>query len=229
MKMHLPANAALALLVLGAAHGINPAMGWLFAVARGLQERSRRAVWAALGPLALGHALAIAAALIVAIVLGRLVPQSGLRWIVSAALIGVGVDGLLRHRHVRLGGMRVNARELTTWSFLMASAHGAGIMVLPFMLSSVAAQMPSQQSHHEMMSMAGMDPGAIIQIASGSISALQITAPLIHTAGYLLITALLAVVVYEKVGLRILRRAWINLNLIWSVAMIAIGLTGLLK
>jgi len=227
--MQTPSGAGLTLLVLGAAHGINPAMGWLFAVGRGLQERSRRAVWTALGPLALGHAMAIGAAVIVAAALGRMMPLNGLRWIVGVILIGVGADGLLRHRHVRLSGMRVNARELTTWSFLMASVHGAGIMVLPFILGSFAATKATPAHlHHRMMSMAGMDANAMAGIASGS-AALQITAPLIHTAGYLVVTAMLAVVVYEKVGLRMLRRAWINLNVVWCVSMIAIGVVALLQ
>src|SRR5438552_3784051 len=102
----------ISLLALGAAHGINPAMGWLFAVGRGLQERDRRALWRALGPLAAGHALSIGAAVVVAIKLGQLLPVGWLKWIVGAALFTVGVDGLIRHRHVRLGGMRVSGREL---------------------------------------------------------------------------------------------------------------------
>jgi hypothetical protein len=191
----------LSLLALGAVHGINPAMGWLFAVGRGLQERDRRAVWHAIGPLALGHAAAIAVALFVAITLGKVVPVQWLRWIVAAALLVVGVDGLIRHRHVRLGGMRVNARELATWSFLMASAHGAGLMVLPFTLQTLGAQ-----HHHHAMSV--VDP-------------VGLTAALIHTLGYVAVTASLAVIVYEKVGLRILRRAWINLNVLWAGALIA--------
>ena len=136
----------LSLLVLGAAHGINPAMGWLFAVARGFQERDRRAVWRALGPLALGHALAIAVAVLIVLMLGQTLPMRWLRWIIAAALLMVGVDGLLRHRHVPLGGMRVNARELATWSFLMASVHGAGLMVLPFVLGAAAPRHPDRSA-----------------------------------------------------------------------------------
>jgi len=241
----------LSLLLLGAAHGINPAMGWLFAVGRGLQERDRRALWRALGPLALGHALAIAAALLLAITLGQMLPLTWLRWVVAAALLAVGIDGLVRHRHVRLSGMHVSARELTTWSFLMASAHGAGLMVLPFVLGAVAAPV-SMSHHHHMMptskyvesrSMSGTYlPAAHGQIAAAggqqfasvipagfdSIGANAITAPVVHTLGYLAMTALIAVVIYEKVGLRILRRAWINLNLLWSAAMIGAAAFALL-
>ena len=199
----------LSLLALGAVHGINPAMGWLFAVGRGLQERDRRAVWRALGPLALGHAVAIAVAVLLAITLEQMLPMQWLRWIVAAALLAVGIDGLVRHRHVRLGGMRVNARELATWSFLMASVHGAGLMVLPFMLGA-AAPRPAAALHHDHAVAAGI----------GVVDPIGVMAALIHTLGYLAVTAALAVVVYEKVGLRILRRAWINLNVLWAGALI---------
>ena len=201
----------LSLLLLGAAHGVNPAMGWLFAVGRGLQTRDRRAVWGALGPLAVGHALAIAVAVLLAVSLGQVLPLRGLRWVVAAALLAVGVDGLVRHRHVRLGGMRVNARELATWSFLMASAHGAGLMVLPFVLGATVPAPGGMHHHHA---------APVLAAGAASAGAIGVTAPLVHTLGYLAATLVLAVVVYEKVGLRILRRAWINLNAIWSAALI---------
>lgn len=213
----------LSLLALGAAHGVNPAMGWLFAVGRGLQERDRRALWRALGPLALGHALAIGAAVLLAITLGRFLPLRWLRWIVAAALLGVGVDGLARHRHVRLGGMRVSAPELTTWSFLMASAHGAGLMVLPFVLGATAPR-PMSALHHHAASAGGGPTASLLAAGLTGVDAIGVAAPLIHTLGYLVVTGALAVVVYEKVGLRILRRAWINLNVVWAAAMVAAAL-----
>ena len=123
-----------ALALLGAVHGLNPGMGWLFAVALGLQERDRRAVWSAMLPLAVGHALAIAAAIGVAAVVGLVVATDGIRWIVAATLLVLGVVRLRRHRHPRWVGMRAGARDLTLWSFLMATAHGAGLMLLPFAL-----------------------------------------------------------------------------------------------
>jgi hypothetical protein len=107
--MNTPAHAGLVLLALGGAHGINPAMGWLFAVARGLQDRSHRAVWGALGPLAIGHAMAIGIAVIAATTLGNMLPLRFVRLIVSVALLSDGISGLVRHRHVRLSGMRVSA------------------------------------------------------------------------------------------------------------------------
>ena len=208
----------LSLLLLGAAHGINPAMGWLFAVGRGLQRRDRREVWRALGPLAAGHAVAIGVAVVAALALGEVIPARGLRWVVAVALAGVGVDGLVRHRHVSLGGMRVGARELATWSFLVASVHGAGLMVLPFVLGARQAPAPLLHHHHE--------ASAAI---TGGLDPLGMTAPLVHTLGYLVVTAALAVLVYEKVGLGILRRAWINVNALWAASLIAAGvLTALL-
>ena len=221
MTIDDPSLPWLSLLALGAAHGINPAMGWLFAVGRGLQERNRRAVWRALGPLALGHAVAIAVAVLLAIALGQMLPIRWLRWIVAAALLAVGVDGLVRHRHVRLGGMRVNARELATWSFLMASVHGAGLMVLPFVLGAAASPPSAALHHHHAMGLVGGQARSLVEAGIGVVDPIGVTAALIHTLGYLAVTAALAVVVYEKVGLRILRRAWINLNVLWAAALIA--------
>src|SRR6185369_153606 len=159
-------------IVLGAIHGINPAMGWLFAVSLGLQAGDGRAVWRALAPLALGHALAIAAAVVAAAILGVVLPLSWLRWLAAGALLSFGAFHLLRHRHPRYGGMCVGARELTMWSFLMASAHGAGLMVLPFVLG-VAVQ------------------GAHAHTGRVSMSA-GLLATMLHTASYLFVTGSLA-------------------------------------
>jgi hypothetical protein len=200
-----------ALLALGAGHGINPAMGWLFAVALGLQRGSRRAVWASLGPLALGHAAAVAAALAASGLTGLVLSTDALRWVTAALLVGLGLFRLVRSRHITYGGMLVNGRELATWSFLMASAHGAGLMVLPLVLGD---GLP-----------AGHDHG--LAAASFGIAALEwsgAVAAMVHTAGYLLATGAIAVVVYERVGLRFLRRAWLNLDLAWAVALVVTGI-----
>jgi hypothetical protein len=201
-----------ALLALGAGHGINPAMGWLFAVALGLQRQRRGAVWGALGPLAVGHALAIAAAIAVAGVIGLIVPLQLVKWGTAGLLVGLGVFRLVRSRHISYGGMRVDARELATWSFLMASAHGAGLMVLPLVLGGVHS---TAHAHHvaaaSVMGVAGIEWNGLL-------------AALVHTAGYLLVTGVIAVTVYERVGLRFLRRAWVNLDLIWAVALIVTGI-----
>jgi hypothetical protein len=198
----------LLLLLLGAYHGINPGMGWLFAVALGMQERRRAAVAWSLVPIALGHALAIAAAIVAAGLLGMLVSLGHLRVIVAGVLFAFGCYRVFRHRHPKGGGMRVGFRDLTMWSFLMASAHGAGLMVLPVLFGLSAGD-------H-----AGHSAGART-LLSASI------AVAVHTAGYLVVTALVAAVVYEKVGLAVLRRAWINMDLIWSGALMLTGLLAL--
>src|SRR5262245_42626905 len=140
----MPTNAwaaAGALLSLGALHGLNPGMGWLFAVALGTQQGQRRAVWRALGPLALGHALAIAVAVAIAMGLGVIVPSGGVRWGAAALLVGLGAWQLRGHRHPGLGrwrvGLRATGRELTVWSFVVATAHGAGLMAAPFAVRAV--------------------------------------------------------------------------------------------
>jgi hypothetical protein len=200
-----------ALLALGAGHGINPGMGWLFAVALGLQRQSRGAVWGALGPLAAGHALAIAAAIAVAGVAGLIVPLGVLQWGTAGLLVGLGLYRLVRSRHISYGGMRVDARELATWSFLMASAHGAGLMVLPLVLGNgAAAGHPHQMAAASVIGLANIEWSGIL-------------AALVHTAGYLLVTGAIAVIVYERVGLRFLRTAWVNLDLIWAVALVITG------
>src|SRR6516162_9300439 len=122
------------ILPLGAFHGINPGMGWLFAVALGMQERRLGAVWQALIPLTLGHALAIAAAVLVAVTAGAAIPGASLRLPVAVTLVALGVYRLIRHRHFSGGGINVGMGGLTTWSFLMATCHGAGLMVLPVFL-----------------------------------------------------------------------------------------------
>jgi hypothetical protein len=201
-----------ALVALGAGHGINPAMGWLFAVALGLQRQRRGAVWGALGPLAIGHALAIAAAIAAAGMLGLIVPVEVLKWGTAALLVAFGVFRVVRSRHIAYGGMGVDGRQLGTWSFLMASAHGAGLMVLPLVLSDLPAV---GQGHHM---------AAASVIGSAALKWSGVVAALVHTAGYLLVTGAIAVVVYERVGLRFLRTAWVNLDLVWAVALVATGI-----
>src|SRR5579885_2303347 len=192
---------------LGAFHGLNPGMGWLFAVALGMQEGKRSAVWRALIPLTLGHVLAIAAAIGVAILAGIALSPTMLRWPVAALLAVLGVRQLYRHLHPRWAAMRVGMGGLTLWSFLMASAHGAGLMVLPVFLSMTAlAQGPACHA-----------PGASTQALTAGM------ATLVHSVGYLIVTAFAAWVVMDRLGLGLLRKAWINLDLIWAVALILTG------
>lgn len=126
----------LALILLGAWHGLNPGMGWLFSVALGLQQRSRSAVFAALVPIALGHALAIGLVVLLVYIVGAVVPFRWLQMGGAAALLLVASWKLWRARHPTWVGMRVSFWDLTLWSWLMASAHGAGLMVVPVLLGA---------------------------------------------------------------------------------------------
>lgn len=207
-----------ALLLLGATHGINPGMGWLFAVALGMQEQERRAVWRALLPLAAGHTVAIAGTIAAAGVLGLALPIGTLKWLVAATLLGVGVMHLIGHRHPRWGGMRVGARDLAVWSALMATAHGAGLMALPFVLrasADAAADGGAHAGHAAMVHSAMVHTEGLAGDAG-----IGLWATAVHTLGYLLTTGVVAVVVYEKVGLRVLRRAWVNLDVVWAAALV---------
>jgi hypothetical protein len=194
------------LFLLGAYHGINPGMGWLFAVARGMQEHRARAVAWSLPAIALGHALSIGVVVLIAGLAQVALPLMYIRIGVAVALVGLGVYKLIRTRHFRWGGMRVGFRQLTIWSFLMASAHGAGLMMLPIVLTG-------SHAHHHAVSQ-----GA----ASG------VWATLIHTLGYFIVTAAVALLVYQKFGLAMLRRSWFNLDLIWAIALVVTGFFALL-
>ena len=212
-------GAAGALLSLGALHGLNPGMGWLFAVALGVQQGDRRAVWRALGPLALGHALAIAVAVAVAFGLGAALPLTGLRWGAAALLVGLGLWQLRGHRHPGLGrwraGLRATGRELTLWSFVVATAHGAGLMAAPFAVRAMNSGVADHLGH------ASHSTAAMASVVAVDWPTLWATS--VHTAGYLLVTAALAVVVYERAALHLVRRAWINFDLIWAGALLLTG------
>jgi hypothetical protein len=201
------------LFLLGAYHGINPGMGWLFAVALGMQESSGRAVVRALVPIACGHAIAIAFVIVVARLVQFVLPLDYVKIAVAAALVGLGLYRLVRSRHFAWGGMRVGFRDLAVWSFLMASAHGAGLMVLPVVIGLGAVHAASGDHLHMHMA---EDPRTLV------------TATLVHTAGYLVFTAALALVVYRKLGLALLRSAWFNLDRVWAIALIATGAAAVL-
>jgi hypothetical protein len=202
-----------ALFLLGAYHGINPGMGWLFAVARGMQEHSSKAVVRSLGPITLGHALAIGTVVLLAGLLEVVLPLRYVKFAVASALLALGLYRIIRNRHVRWGGMQVGFSELTFWSFLMASAHGAGLMVIPLVLRLGTADASS--SEHRMHA-AGVQ---------GSVTGMEAT--LVHTLGYLTVTAGIALLVYRKLGLALLRKAWFNLDLVWAAALLVTGCVAL--
>jgi len=199
------------MLLLGAYHGINPGMGWLFAVALGIQEQKGSAVAKSIIPLAVGHALAIATVVLATALLGMVVPLTTVRYCVAAFLIGLGIWSLVKHWHPRWVRMQVGFRDLTVWSFLMASAHGAGLMVVPVLLGSGTVEAAERMAGHHQMT-ASVSP-LVGMIAS-----------LVHTAAYLAVTGALAWVVYRKLGLGLLRKTWFNFNLLWGVALVITGL-----
>lgn len=202
-------------LFLGAFHGINPGMGWLFAVALGMQHGSARGVWRALPPIALGHAMAVGVVVLVVGLARLAVPMDSLNVLVALVLITLGLYRLRRHRHPRFGGMQVGFRDLAAWSFLMASAHGAGIMVLPFVMPAQATVAAVSHEH----------AGHVVS-ASASLAALAVG---LHTLAYFGVMVLAAWVVYRKLGLGLLRKAWFNVDWLWAGALIVTGVVVLLK
>lgn len=201
----------LALVGLGAFHGVNPAMGWLFAVALGLHRRSRAVVLESLIPIALGHALAVALVALAVVALSLSVDQRVIRIIGGSALIGWAIYHRLygaRHR-VRIG-MRAGMAALALWSFLMASAHGAGLMLVPILVPLAGI---GGRAGHAM-------PGASLTAALVAVG--------LHTFAMLTVTAVIALVVYDWVGLGFLRRGWVNLDWVWAGSLLATGLLLLL-
>lgn len=221
-----------ALLALGAFHGINPGMGWLFAVALGLQERRRRAVLWALVPIAIGHALSIGAVVLVVGLAQEAIPLEWLRWPIGAGLVLFGGYKLFRMRHPKWVGMKVSFRDLVTWSFLMASAHGAGLMLVPVLLGWSAGEGDAHAHHHhaghEAMGGGEHAEHASVIAAVGKGPLLALLATGVHTLGYLVVMLVCAVAVYEWVGLAILRKAWINLDGVWAGALVITGVATML-
>jgi hypothetical protein len=189
-------------------------MGWLFAVALGLQEQKRAAVFRALPPIVLGHALSIGI-IIGAVLMARMnLPHRTLKVAAAVLLFAFGFYRLLRTRHPTWVGMRVGFGDLTLWSFVMASAHGAGLMLVPFFLPSPTTETMHHHDGHEMHAWA---------FANFSAPSLLAASVALHTLGYLLATAVVAILVYEKLGVTILRRAWFNIDLIWMLALMITG------
>jgi hypothetical protein len=206
----------LALILLGAYHGLNPAMGWLFAVSLGQQEGRREAVIKAFWRIVLGHA---AVTLVVAAVLAAqvVVPLGVLKYVGAGALILFGLYKLIRRKHPRWVGMRVGFRDLTAWSFIMASAHGAGLMLVPVLLKLSGTM-------HEMEHRAHEHWGHSVHLFLTNPAALaDIAAVAVHTLAMFAVMAAIALVVYDRLGLMILKRTWFNVDLIWAGALVVTG------
>jgi hypothetical protein len=202
------------LFLLGAYHGINPGMGWLFAVALGLQERSARAVLRAVIPLTLGHVASVSIVVLLAVIAALTFPHAIVHRVAGGLLLAFGVYRLVRARHPRWVGMRVGFWGLALWGLLMSSAHGAGLMLLPFVTGSRAMlqgamPMPAGGAMH--------GPYALGWLMVG-----------VHTLGYVVTMTAVALVIYQKVGVSFLRTAWFNVDLVWAIALLVSGVIALL-
>jgi hypothetical protein len=210
----------LTLIGLGAYHGVNPAMGWLFAVSRGMQERSRRAVLRSLVPIAIGHEMSIA--LVAALVVGLSVvaDSSTLRLVAAGTLFAFGIFRFVKpHAHFRWTSMRVSDRELTLWSFLMSTAHGAGIMVAPVLIGLEGSIDRSGAKAHDRADLSLLD-------ASIGVGAVGIA---LHVLAMLAVMGLVAVLVYDRLGLKVLRTAWLNTDQLWAGAFVLAAFITLLS
>jgi hypothetical protein len=207
----------IAVILLGAYHGVNPGMGWLFAVAHGLQERRRSAVIRALGPIALGHEASIALVVVALGAVAAIVDERTLRVGAASVLLGFGAFKLLRPRwHPRWVGMRISSRELTFWSFLMSTAHGAGLMLIPLIVGFPgAARLTSSDNDIPVLHL------SLPALAQDGL------AVLLHTAAMLVVMGFVALLVYDKLGLNVLRRAWLNLDMVWAGAFVVAGVVTL--
>ena len=189
---------------LGIYHGINPAMGWLFAVALGMHRQSRRVVLLSLLPIAVGHAVAIAVVVAAFLILGMAINQERMRIAAATVLIAWAIyHSLYGHRHRVRVGMQTGFIGLTLWSFLMATGHGAGLMLIPALLPLGLAVTTAHEP------------------ATGGSLPIALAAIAVHMSAMLLVMGLIAVIVYQWVGLGFLRRGWINLDLIWTSALVA--------
>ena len=212
-----------ALAALGAFHGLNPAMGWLFAVARGMQEGSRRVLLGSLPSVAAGHlaSVAIVAAVVSAtesVVAGNVVGIVG-----GVVLVGFGLWRLLSARHFRWAGMRLSSAQLAGWSFLMSSAHGAGLMLLPVLATTPVpgttpgAAGPAGHAGH----LTATAPAGVAGTPAAALGGLLAAG--VHTVAMFAVLATCAVLVYEFVGLGVLRRAWFNVDKLWAAVMVVAG------
>jgi hypothetical protein len=200
------------MLLLGAYHGLNPSMGWLFAVALGMQRGSAHGVFRAILPISAGHAASVGMVLLAAVAVQKIVEPSVMRSASAAALIALGLYMLWRHPRPRYGGMVVGFGELAVWSFLMASAHGAGLMLLPFVFDGSVSVSAASMDH----SMHEVVRGQMTPIAA----AVAVGA---HTLSYFTVMTTAAWLVYRKLGLAMLRAAWFDMDRMWAAVLLITG------
>ena len=205
-----PIGLWLAVVASGLYHGVNPGMGWPLAVSAGLMERSSRALVAALWPLSVGHLLAM---LLVLLPFGLLVTlvewQRQIQVSASLLVIGFGIFRLVNPRHPRALA-RIRPTQLGLWSFAVAIAHGAGLMLVPIYLGLCRA--PDLDKGHEAA-------GALIHANLG----MAVLISVVHTLAMIAAGGFSAWLVYRYLGLKFVSRSWFNLDATWAVSLILIG------
>jgi hypothetical protein len=194
----------------GLYHGVNPGMGWPLAVSAGLMGKGRRDLIAALGPLALGHLLAMLVILLPFALMAALIQwQREIRIGAALVVIGYGVWLLIYRRHPRFLA-RIRPTQLALWSFAVAMAHGAALMLLPIYLGLCRA--------------ADLDHGhrAAAELIGGQLST-AVLVSLVHAGAMILAGGLIAVAVHAWLGLKFLSKSWFNLDLVWACSLVVVG------
>jgi hypothetical protein len=204
----------LAVVASGLYHGINPGMGWPLVVSAGLMERSTRAFVAALWPLSVGHFLAMLVVILPFAVLVTLIDwQETIQLAASLLVIGFGMFQLVRRRHPRVLA-RIPPTQLGLWSFAVAIAHGAALMLVPIYLGLCDAG--SHDSGHRA---AGALMNATVTMA--------FLVSLVHSMAMIAAGGFIAWLVYRYLGLKFLSRSWFNLDSTWSASLVLVGLVSL--
>ena len=200
---------------IGIYHGLNPAMGWPLAVARGLDQKRDAAVFGSWMPLGAGHLLAMALVLVPFAVLAWLLQWSReIRIVVGVGVLLFGVAQLvLPQRHRRLA--RIKPTQLALWSFLMATAHGAALMLLPILMGLCDAPAGTASA-------SVFDHASVMDLMRTSLGT-AVVVSLVHTAAMIGSGLSAAWIVYRYLGLRALRSAWLNLEKVWALGLIASG------
>jgi hypothetical protein len=201
----------LAVIVLGLYHGLNPSMGCPLAVANGLAARRGTAVFATAWPLGVGHFLAMAIVLVPFVLLAWYVEWSrAIRVGAGVAIVLFGIWRLLDRRHPRFLA-RVRPTQLAWWSLLVATAHGAGLMLVPIALGLCSAR-SGDASAHAMLARS---------MQAGLVTALGVA--VVHTVTMIAAGVGLAWAVYRHLGLRFLTVGWLDLEAVWGASLVVTG------
>jgi hypothetical protein len=204
--LRLDPQVVVTVVLLGCFHGLNPGMGWLFAVSYGLQERSRTAVLKALIPIGIGHELSVAMMAVAIVLFSSNVSQAIAVGVSGLVMMAFGAWLFFRKRHFRWVGMRLRPYQLAWWSFLMSTVTGAGLMLAPVLVGG--RPLPAD---------------ALLREALGGEVLVALLAAVLHAAAMVATAAVVAVLVYEVLGLRVLTRMWVNLDKLWAVAFVLAG------